>query len=126
MAGESEAVLTFKGGPGYEAPWLVLHAPSITALWTMVQYTQFEGPYQNAMHAIAEANALADVKATLGATETTTSNMPTPPVAEEDPLQKPANATLIAVAAKKSGKSKESLAGITKAEATRLIQEGNK
>jgi hypothetical protein len=40
-------------------------------------------------------------------------------------MSEPANKTLIAVAAKKSGKSKEELKGISKAEAQRLIQGGS-
>jgi hypothetical protein len=120
----AEIVLTLKGGKDYDAPWLVIHAASFEELHGLFVAGGYLDSYQHATQAILEANQLANVKATLGATET--GNMPTPPVqAGTDPLQQPANATLIAVAAKKSGKSKEELKGISKAEAQRLIQGGS-
>ena len=121
----AEIVLTLKGGKDYDAPWLVIHAASFEELHGLFVAGGYLDSYQHATQAILEANQLANVKATLGATETT--NTPTPPVPEPqgDPLSQPANATLIAVAAKKSGKSKEELKGISKAEAQRLIQGGS-
>jgi hypothetical protein len=138
MASEQTGVtVTLKGGGGYDAPWIVLHGadgPDIVRLWSsLVNAVSGGGDGESDMasivHTVGEANKLSAVKAVLGATEAeevpTHPEPPVPPPAEtaSAALASPA---LIAVAAKKSGKTVKELtaAGTTTDEAKALIQGG--
>lgn len=120
----AEVSLTLKGGRDYDAPWLTVKGASIEEVVGVFVDTgdkRAEGMVESAFHALMEGNQLADVKATLGATED-----PPEPVPGTSTVPSPVHDTLpsenlIKAAAKKSGKSVEELKGKSKAEITAII-----
>jgi hypothetical protein len=115
------AKLTLKGGKDWDAPWAVLEGDSIGAIYDEAQGGVFQGAVTNAINAIVEANALANVKATLGATE-----MPTPPVATAafaTPGAGPATKGQRVVLGKLLNKTDGELGELTSDEAAQKIKE---